>query len=617
MTGKYRVKFEPMGLAVLAPPGSTILAAAVQGIPIRADCGAEGVCGKCLVKAEPEENLSPLTELELDLLTAHQKAGSYRLACQARIRGPLTVTIPEQLADSQEAFGKTGLGGVYPVDALIERIILPEPPSSASDRESPGDRVHQVTQQVKELTGLEVCFTERNALRQLSLPEAFTGELTLVNHIRKGITAVIPGRRERSLGLAVDVGTTTVAAYLCNLQTGQVLASAASVNPQRRYGEDVISRIAMADRQDSGLKTLQELIVEAIENLIDRCLDQAGASREEIDEMTVVGNTTMEQILTAFHPHGLGRFPYLPVVRTFPDVTASDLGLRLNPGMPVYLFPVISAFVGGDTLGAILGDGAHRSDKTSLIVDIGTNGEVVLGNRKELWATSCATGPALEGAQISCGMRAVSGAIHKVDFDPLSCRINCQVLGEKGPVPAIGICGSGIIDAVAAMRRAGIILPSGRYNEKMPQVVCDEKGIGRKVVLFSSDQDAERPEVSVTLQDIRQIQLAKAALAVGIAFLMRRAGITRVDRTILTGAFGARFDWRNAVAIGMLPPEAMAGEVLTVDNLAGVGGIMALLDKKCRAEAARLSRRVAFLELAKEADFAKRFSEATVFPLLE
>jgi uncharacterized 2Fe-2S/4Fe-4S cluster protein (DUF4445 family) len=373
----------------------------------------------------------------------------------------------------------------------------------------------------------------------------------------------------------------------------------------------------MANEQESGLKDLQGLMAEAVNFLIGRCLDQIGGSRNDIDEVTAVGNTTMEQVFAGLHPHGLGVVPYMPATRSPLDLRAADMGLGLNPGVNLHLFPVISGFVGGDTMGVILADKPHERDENCLIVDIGTNGEVVLGNRQGLWVTSCATGPALEGAQLSCGMRAVSGAIHRIDVDPATYEFKCQILGDDPSTRPLGICGSGVIDAVAAMRRVGILLPTGRFNEELPGVLCDEKGIGRKVVLVPADRSGTGEDVIISLADIRQIQLAKAALAVGIEFLMRKMGIEKLDRTVLTGAFGARFDWRNAVTIGMLPQAVLAGEVLPMDNLAGVGAIMALLHKQARSEAAELAEQIKFLELAQEPDFAIRFPESTTFPSIE
>jgi uncharacterized 2Fe-2S/4Fe-4S cluster protein (DUF4445 family) len=614
----FKVTFQPMDVSVEAASGETVLdAAARQDIPIRSDCGGKGLCGKCLVLARPAENLSAPTEAEAELLSLNRIDGTYRLACQAKIKGPLAATLPDELVDRREARGKTDLGGTYPCDPLIERLFLPKAPLPIPEQGTSVELLGWIEERARNATKQEIRFGNPDALRQLALPEAMKGDITLVNHLYRGVTSVLPGRREGRLGVALDLGTTTMAAYLCDLKTGTMLASAASLNPQRRFGEDVISRISLANAHQNGLKDLQGLAAEAVNFLIGRCLDQVGRSGEDVDEVTAVGNTTMEQLFAGLHPHGLGVVPYMPATRSPLDLRAADLGLDLSPGTNIHLFPVISGFVGGDTMGVIMADKPHQRDENCLIVDIGTNGEVVLGNREGLWVTSCATGPALEGAQLSCGMRAVSGAIHKVDIDASTCEFECQVLGDKASTRPLGICGSGVIDAVAAMRRVGLLLPTGRFKEGMPGVICDQKGIGRRVILIPAERSGTGEDIVISLADIRQIQLAKAALAVGIEFLMRRTGIERLDRTVLTGAFGARFDWRNAVTIGMLPQAVLAGEVLPMDNLAGVGAIMALLDRKARLEAADLSERIRFLELAQEPDFAIRFPESTTFPSLE
>jgi uncharacterized 2Fe-2S/4Fe-4S cluster protein (DUF4445 family) len=246
-------------------------------------------------------------------------------------------------------------------------------------------------------------------------------------------------------------------------------------------------------------------------------------------------------------------------------------------------------------------------------VDIGTNGEVVLGNRKGLWVTSCATGPALEGARISCGMRAVSGAIHRAWPESGQNSLGYAVMGNERNRP-MGICGSGIIDIVASLRKTNVILSNGRFDENNPAVLCDEKGVGRSYTIADGKRTATGSAISLTLDDIRQVQLAKGALCTGIEFLMKRAGIATIDRTILTGAFGARFNWENALAIGMLPPAVAQAEVLPEDNMAGVGVVMTLLDKKIRSEARNLCRRMRYLELASDPDFAMAFAKATTFP---
>ena len=614
---KCNVRFEPMGTRVEVACNENLdEIAQQQQIPLRSDCGGLGLCGKCRVIAAPSQNCSDLTESELDVLSAAELTEDYRLACQVTIAGDLTVTIPDQLLDSEEVRGKTLSQTQFPNNSPVKRILLPKSGREAAAAAPSDDLVTVIAKRADTGGDGPLRFRQLHALRQLSTASIDDQDLTLIHHAHKGVTGVLPGLDDQSLGVAIDIGTTTLAAYLCDLKTGALLASAASVNPQRRHGEDVISRISLADEDPSGLQNLHEMVVSGINHLISRCLAQVGAPSRNIDEITLVGNTTMERLLANIHPHGLGVSPYLPVQRPGLSMCAADVGLTGNPGTHVYLFPVISGFVGGDSIGAMIADSIHLRDETCLIVDIGTNGELILGNRDRLWATSCATGPALEGAHISCGMRAVTGAICKVDLSSPSDAPACQILTGDDTLPPLGICGSGIIDAVAALRRCGILLPSGRFKEGMPGVVCDSGGIGREFVLVPADKAGAGRNISITLNDVRQIQLAKAALAVGIEYLMQHAKVSRIDRTVLTGAFGAKFDWRNAVDIGMLPPEAVAGEVLALENLAGVGAIMALLDQQKREEAEMLSERTRFVELAMEADFTMRFAEATVFPTL-
>lgn len=617
MGARHRVVFQPMGVAVQAEAGTTLGDLAPPGIPIRFDCGGKGVCGQCRVIAEPAAHLSPPSQAETESLGPDVLARSVRLACQARILGPVTVTLPGESADSPEVRGKDGLTGIFAPDPMVQRLVLPPAPAPPAPAGSSGCLVSDLCRRALQATGRRVFFRDGDALGQLSRLDEPRAALTLVSHRQKGVTAVFRGCRPQTLGLAVDLGTTTVAAYLCALDSGRVLASAAALNPQRRFGADVISRISFTATRKNGLQTLQALIVATLNDLSDRCLEQAGARRESVDELSVVGNTTMQQILAALEIRGLGASPFLPVVRTPLDLRARALGLDFNPGTNVHLFPVASGFVGGDTLAAVLADDLQARETAGLVIDIGTNGELVLGGRGGLWAASCATGPALEGAHIAAGMRAVAGAIHRVAIDPQRGAIVPQVLGQEDGARPRGLCGSGIIDAVAAMRRCGALLPDGRLRGGMPGVVCDEQGIGRRFVLVSAAKSATGRDIALSLADIRQIQLAKGALRAGITLLMRRAGLERVARTTLTGAFGARFDWRSAVAIGMLPPVAVAGEVLVRENLAGVGAVMALMDRRARARVRALARSITVVELAHEPDFQARFVQATQFPPLD
>jgi uncharacterized 2Fe-2S/4Fe-4S cluster protein (DUF4445 family) len=607
-----QITFEPAGLKVPLDEAKTLQElGTAHRIDIRADCGGIGVCGKCRVVVHPKAHFSAPTDAELDVLTPDQIINGYRLACQARAANRGSVTLTDSRADGSEARGKTEISGSYPVDPMTRRLPVAGRSSELKTDRSPQSLVEWLADQVGHP---EVARADIVSLRRLARYRDSLKAFTLVVNEETGIRRILEGSQTTSLGFAVDLGTTSLAGYLCDLKTGRLLAAEACVNPQRRFGEDVISRISRINEKDERLPQFQGLAVEGINFLMTSCLERVGASSEAVDEVAVCGNTTMQQVFSGIHPCGLGVFPYLPLTRTPPLISAGDIGLRVDPLVPVFIMPVVSGFIGGDTVAAMLAERPHKRDEITLLVDIGTNGEVVLGNRERLWTTSCATGPALEGAQISCGMRAVSGAIHRAWPDETLGRVAFDVLGNEGKNRPMGICGSGIIDAIAALRQIGVILPNGRLVEGNVGVATDENGVGQTYTIAGTDQTATGADIVVTLKDVRQIQLAKSALATGIDFLMRKAGIQKIDRTVLTGAFGARFNWKNALAIGMLPPAVANGKVVAKDNLAGVGVVMALLDKKLRSEARDLCDRIRYLELASEPDFAMAFARATAFP---
>ena len=418
---------------------------------------------------------------------------------------------------------------------------------------------------------------------------------------------------KRCLGLAIDLGTTTIAGYLCDLKTGHILSSSATINPQRRYGDDVISRINYACRGDDNLKKLQSLALNAISYLADTCLREVTGSRKDLYGITVAGNTTMEHILAGLDVSGLGRTPFNPSTHSEINLMAADLGLDFMPETRFVILPIIAAFVGGDTLACVLADKPYLRDEITLIVDLGTNGELVLGHKKGLWSTSCATGPALEGAQLSCGMRATLGAISACSIDPGSYGFTYTTIGDNNQEFPLGFCGSGILDLVASMIRAGAVKSGGNFNMDIPGYTPDEKGGAAKMVLVPEKDNPAHVEIFVSQHDIRQVQLAKAAVVTGVRSLMEKAGVKKIDRTILTGAFGNAFNWESAVTIGMLPELELLGEVSSSDNLAGEGAVMALLDKETRKEAEVIKSKTQYMNLAEQPDFMERFVENTGF----
>ena len=614
---RYRLTLLPMSILLQSDEGRTIMEVLVDSdIAMRSDCGGQGKCGKCLVSVHPAANLSPPTDAEIRLLEkrAETPEPGTRLACQARIQGDIAVTLPAWSQAGDAILPKADVSGNFSVASVVKRIFVDGarwPESSSGD--PAGDFYGWIRQEAKSACGRSVPIEEVEALRQLSTPVARKGKSTLVSHETCGVTAVLNGVRPRSTGLAVDIGTTSIAAYLCDFHTGDILATAGMLNPQQRFGEDVMSRIAFASRELAGLAQLHSLVVQGVNALLDICLEKAGIDRQDVDEMTVVGNPTMQQIFAGFHPHSLGATPFTPFRRSATHLRAADVGCDLNPGTHVYLFPVVSGFIGGDTLGCVLSDCTYARDEITLIMDIGTNGELVLGNRSGLWATSCATGPALEGAHISCGMRASTGAIHAVSINPADLGITCRVFGENEGNLARGLCGSGLIDTVAALLRTGIILPSGALRSDLPDGIGSGSGGTRRMVIVPANKSATDREISITVKDIRQVQLAKAALTAGIELLKRRSGFTQIERVVLTGAFGTTFNPESASIVGILPQEVAYGRLEVIPNAAGLGAVRALLNKNRRQEVESFYPKIKALELAADPDFSTTFVEMIPF----
>lgn len=608
------VIFNPRERRVLVPRGTTIWEAAqLLGIMIEAECGGRGACGKCVVKAGPGASLSPPDEQELNFLSSEDLKEGRRLACRCKVIGDVEVELEEEPIGAQEVPWKRHSMDQFKATPLVRRIAIgdADPLRGLDEAE---DLVGVVQVHLAKI-GLEPTIPwDLNALRGLSVPGDERGGLTLILHATRGVTGIRRGRRLRSLGLALDIGTTTLACYLCDISAGRVLTQTSALNPQRAYGHDVISRIDYVNRTQGGLEKLHKEVINAVSLMTRRCLRRAGATQNDVDEVVAVGNTTMLHLFCGLHPNSLGYAPYRPVTRSALDLRAGDLGLDLDPGTNVHLLPVISGFVGADTVGGILSQDIHRATETVVLVDIGTNGEIVLASQEGIWATSCAMGPALEGAHLSCGMRAVRGAIWKVWEE--EGKLGFQVVGRPDEKPR-GVCGSGVVDALATLLRLGILLPTGRFREGAKGVCVDSHGVGRAFVLAEGDQTAHGRPISITLEDVRQVQLAKAALCVGIRTLLRRSNTNRVDKLILTGAFGAHFNWRSASEIGMIPKELMPKEVEAVENAAGVGAILALLDSSKRAEALEVAQKVRAVELAQEPEFAIEYAMAMNFPTQE
>jgi uncharacterized 2Fe-2S/4Fe-4S cluster protein (DUF4445 family) len=433
------------------------------------------------------------------------------------------------------------------------------------------------------------------------------------------ILDVKPDRADDLYGIAIDVGTTTVAGYLCNLGTGELVATQSMMNPQVIYGEDVMSRITYTVTHPDGLEKVHQSIIDALNQLIGAVAQRSGLSSEDILELTIVGNTAMHHLFLKIDPRYLAVSPFTPVVHRSMDIKARDLGLKVHLSANIHILPVEAGFVGADNVGVLIAEEPYRQDAMVLIIDIGTNGELVMGNRRRLLSSSCATGPALEGAHIKFGMRAAPGAIERVRIDPDTLEVNFKTIGEKDwqseakGASAIGICGSGIIDVVAELFRNKIILQSGRFSEGVPSPRLRISGQGPEFVVAWRDETSIGKDITITQQDIRNVQLAKAALYTGAKLMMKKLGIEKLNKVILAGAFGTYINTEAAMILGMFP-DCDLRNVYAVGNAAGDGARIALLNREKRVEADEIARKVEYVELTIEKDFQKEFIDALSIP---
>jgi uncharacterized 2Fe-2S/4Fe-4S cluster protein (DUF4445 family) len=413
-----------------------------------------------------------------------------------------------------------------------------------------------------------------------------------------------------------------VAGYLCDLTSGEVLATAAMMNPQVAYGEDVMSRIGYASKEKGGLKKLNDAVIKGLNQIAVEVTQKVGIKTAEIIDMAVVGNTCIHHLFLKIPPKYLGKAPFTPAIHHSVDVKARDLGLKVASGAYVHVLPNEAGFVGADNVGVLIAEEPYNQDEMLLIIDIGTNGELILGNRQRLLSSSCATGPAFEGAEIRHGMRAAAGAIERVKIDPETKEVQFKVIGndkwntEDKNIGARGICGSGIFDVAAQVFLAGIIDKGGRFNMKVTSPRLREDERGPEFVLAWAKETAIDHDIVICQKDIRAIQLAKGAMYSGAKIMMNRLGVEKIDRVILAGAFGSFIDKTSAAVIGLFP-DCDPKHVYAVGNAAGDGARIALLNQAKRDEADYWARRVEYVELTLEPDFNRIFTRALAFPHAE
>jgi len=629
MNNQYNIVFQPSGLRGKVDEDATILDAARQlGVSLESVCGGKGNCGKCKVQIEEghydkyhiESSFSAVTtkpETNTKFLTKEQIKHNYCLACQTRIHGDVVVFVPEQSRKGQQVVRKEATNRKIKLNPAIKKYYVELTPATLHDAVGDYERLLDQIEKDHMLTGLSMDYPVLTRLQ--GIVREGDWKVTVSVWQGKEIIGIEPGQVKKGFGLAVDIGTTTVAGYLCDLTTGEVLATESMMNPQVAFGEDVMSRIGYATKEKNGLKKLNDAVIGSLNEIAENACKRAGIKRSDIIDVAVVGNTCIHHLFLNIPPQYMGRSPFPPAIHHSVDVKARDLGLHLAPGAYVHVLPNEAGFVGADNVGVLIAEEPYNQDQMLLIIDIGTNGELILGNRKRLLSSSCATGPAFEGAEIRHGMRAAAGAIEKLKIDPKTKEVQFKVIGndkwntEDKNIGARGICGSGIFDAAAQMFLAGIIEKSGRINMniKSPRLRQGEKE--PEFVIAWADETAINQDIAIVQKDIRAIQLAKGAMYSGARIMMNRMGVDKIDRVILAGAFGSYIDKTSAAVIGLFP-DCDQKFVYAVGNAAGDGARMALLNKDKRDEADYWAKRVEYVELTLEPNFNKIFTSALAFP---
>jgi uncharacterized 2Fe-2S/4Fe-4S cluster protein (DUF4445 family) len=607
---KIKVLFMPGGREVEVDEGGPLLeAVCLADLGLDGDCGGRGSCGKCRVLAR--EGLTPLTSLEKKLLSSQDLEQGVRLACQAQVKGPAQVTLLGTTAARQHILAEGISRAVRLQPALIKHFL----PMGGDDWKKKGPLAGMI-QELLGRVGVQRANLNVFALQSLgAIDPAGQEGLTALLYQSQVLGFEIGDTSGQLWGLAVDIGTTTVVGYLFDLTRGRITAVDAALNGQQIHGADVITRIDYALHEPQGLERLRELVLSTINGIIERLCKRQGLSSQAIYSLVVVGNTTINQLFWGIPPRLLVRPPYNPISIEGLSAPAKGLGLHINPLGMVFSLPLVSGFIGSDTVGVVLATGLHKSKRPRIALDIGTNGEIVLSDGQRMVACSCAAGPAFEGAHIQCGMRGCSGAIDQVNFT--KGQITYHVIDQAPPQ---GICGSGLVDAIAGLLAAGIITADGRLQTRQEVAGSpyadrlSEEPYNQFLLTEKNLPTGSRPVV-ITQKDIREVQLAKGAMLAGVRILLDflDLGTDDVREVLLAGAFGNYVRPQSAFGIGLLPdfPRASTRQV---GNAAGSGAQMALLSQVAFKETMRIADRIEYIDLALAPDFQQQFVKGMAFP---
>ena len=626
------IVFTPSGKRGNFPKGTTVLEAARElGVDLDSICGGHGLCGRCQVVQSvgsfpkhgiesQADHLSDFSDTEEDYLDIYGMDEGRRLGCASQILGDLVIDIPADSQVHKQVVRKRAEVHDIEVNPLIRLhyVEVREP-----DMHDPSGDLQRLTEALKDQWNLESVDVDFYLLNQLqAILRKGKWKVTVVVYAGKKIIAMWPGFKDTVYGMAVDVGSTTIAAHMCSFHDGSVLASAGLMNPQIKFGEDLMSRVSYVMMNPGGDKKMTQAVRESLQELAASVCQEAGIELTDILEITLVGNPIMHHLMLGIDPTELGGAPFALTTDEAITILASELDLSLNPGARAFVLPCIAGHVGADTAGVVLSEAPYLRDEITLVVDVGTNAEIVLGNNKRMLAASSPTGPAFEGAQISCGQRAAPGAIERIRIDPQTLEPRFRVIGcelwsdEEGfdvqvkDIGITGICGSGIIEIIAEMFLTGIISSDGVIDGSLatqsPRIIED----GRTFSYVIHDGDVK---LKIIQNDVRAIQLAKAALYAGIRLLMDHMNIDSVDRIRLAGAFGSHIDVKYATILGLIP-DCNLEYVTSAGNAAGTGARIALLDKNSRSEISKVVKQIEKIETALESKFQDHFVDAMAFP---
>ncbi|MFO7760868.1 MAG: ASKHA domain-containing protein [Thermodesulfobacteriota bacterium] len=627
-TNNFTVAFLPSGRRLEIEEGESIIYAARQaGIHINASCGGSGVCGKCRVIIEEGEVSGGLSER----LSEDEIGRGVRQACTALISGEVSIRVPEESTvregglTSEVPVRNQAAIHYYDIDDLrdaglywppVEKFYLELPSPDAADNMSDGARIVRYLREKHGVHRVVINLPVMRKIRRVLRDGDFKVTVTIAKTIREGgknfVLNIQAGNwLERNFALAVDLGTTTIYGVLLDLYTGRVLAKAAEYNEQISYGEDVISRIIQAEKP-RGLELMQELAASSINKVIEKLLRQSGVDLDELTSLTLAGNTTMSHLLLALEPHNIRRTPYVPVNTFFPPIRATDLGLKMPDHSVVMLYPAISSYVGGDIVAGVMGSGMYRTDKLSLFIDIGTNGEIVIGNREWLVCSACSAGPAFEGGGITHGMRAAAGAIRDFSIHPLTYEPMIITIANR---PPLGICGSGLLIIIAALFELGVIDHRGYFQRELESPRIRQGRDGYEYVLVWGSESGTGSDIFLTEVDIENFLRAKAAIFAGVKTLLEEVGLTVADleQVILAGTFGSFLDLDSAVTVGLLP-EVEPEKVLYVGNGSLMGCWMSGVSNHIRRHVVEVVRRITNFELSEVIGFKDQYVASMFLP---